>query len=170
MRARLLPIVALVPAAAALAVMTPTDARGQVSPSRPPAQEVVPPALYDTAGTAWVYASYFRIAWPRVDSLIKLNRYFPAWRARAIEMGCFVDATLLIHHTGTEYNVVSSRTYASFARIGPGGGTGACTNRAWRETVPDSTLRAAINHGQEWVFGDAPHYDVIYWVPYPGRR
>ncbi len=134
------------------------------------AQEATPPSLYDTTGTAWVYASYFRIPWPRVDSLLKLRRFLPAWRTRAAQMGCFLDSQLLIHQTGNEYNVVVSTTYDSFRKIGPGSGTGACTTRAWRETVPDSTLRAAINAGNDWVFGDAAHYDVIYWIPYPTRR
>jgi hypothetical protein len=132
-------------------------------------QEAAPPALYDTTGTAWVYASYFRVPWPRVDSLIKLQRFRPAWRARAVEMGCYLDSQLLIHQTGNEYNVVLSTTYASFRNIGPGSGSGACANGAWRETVPDSTLRAALQQGNNWVFGDAAHYDVIYWIPYPTR-
>lgn len=152
--------------------LTVTTLLGFVVATPPPAaaQEAMAPSMYDTTGTAWVYASYFRIPWPRVDSLLKLERFRPAWRERAIAMGCFVDATLLIHHTGNEYNVVFSTTHDSFRRIGPGGGSGACGNRAWQEVMPDSTMRAAIQEGRNWVFGDAKHYDVIYWIPYPARR
>jgi len=135
-----------------------------------PAQEATPPALYDTTGTAWVYASYFQIPWSRVDSLIKLERFRPAWRARGIAMGCFLDSELMVHHTGSEYNVVFLTTFPSFRYIGPGGQAPGCGTRAWRETVPDSTLRAAIQKGNDWVYDEAGHYDVIYWLPYPGRR
>ena len=140
------------------------------APPRALAQEAKPPALYDTTGTAWVYASYHRVPWSRVDSLVKLNRFRPAWRDRAVEMGCFLDSQLLIHQTGNEYNVVLSTTYPSFRYIGPGGERAGCANQAWSATVPDSTLRAAIQAGNSWVYSDASHYDVIYWVPYPRRR
>lgn len=134
------------------------------------AQEARAPAIYDTTGTAWVYASYYRIPWPRVDSLIKLQSLRPAWRTRAIEMGCVADWTFLIHQTGNEYNVVFSTTHRSFRSLEPGGESATCRDRAWRAVVPDSATRAAIAQGMSWVYGDAPHYDVIYWVPYPARR
>ncbi|HUF31366.1 MAG TPA: hypothetical protein VMM77_12010 [Gemmatimonadaceae bacterium] len=134
------------------------------------AQEANAPRLYDTTATHWVYASYHQVPWSRVDSLLKLERFRPAWRARAIAMGCFVDSQLLIHQTGNEYNVVNSRTYSSYRDFGPGGQQSGCAARAWRETIPDSTLRTSIARGRAWVYGDVAHYDVIYWVPYPRRR
>lgn len=151
-----------------LAVPVILIAMALAAPRPAPAQEAR--SLFDTTGTAWVYASYFRVPWPRVDSLLKLERFRSAFRERGQQLGCFLDTQLLIHQTGNEYNVVQSTTYASFRNIGPGSGTGACTNRAFREVVPDSTQRAAIQAGNNWVYGDAAHYDVIYWVPYPGRR
>ncbi len=136
----------------------------------PSAQAAKPRALYDTTGTAWVYATYSRVPWSRLDSLLKLQRYLPAFRARGIALGCFLDAELLIHHTGGEYNVVAMYTYPSFRSIGPGSGTGACNARAFREAVPDSAERAAYQAGQRWVFMDTTHYDEIYWVAYPSQR
>lgn len=136
---------------------------------RAAAQESRAPTLYDTTGTAWVYASYYRVPWPRVDSLIKLQRFRPAWRDRAVAMGCFLDSSLLIHHTGNEYNVVVSTAYSSFRDIGPGSPRTGCTGEAWRAAVPDSSLRAAIAAGNRWVYDNVPHYDQIFWLPYPRR-
>lgn len=136
---------------------------------RAAAQEPRAPALYDTTGTAWVYASYYRVPFSRVDSLLKLQRFRPAWRDRAVAMGCFLDTGLLIHHTGNEYNVVVSTTYASFRDIGPGAPRAGCAGEAWRAVVPDSAMRAAISAGNRWVYENVAHYDQIFWLPYPRR-
>ncbi len=158
--------VAWLVAAVVAAAWVPQGASAQGSS----AQAARPRPLYDTTGTAWVYVSYSRVPWSRVDSLLKLQRYLPVFRARGIALGCFLDAQLLIHHTGGEYNVVAMYTYATFKSIGPGSGTGACNARAFREAVPDSAERAAYQAGQQWVFRDTNHYDEIYWVAYPSQR
>ena len=84
------------------------------------AQGAIPPAIYDTTGTAWTYAIYLAVPWPKVDSLVKLERFHSAWRDRSIEMGCFLDHVFLIHQTGDEYNVLYATTYDSPRPIRPG--------------------------------------------------
>ncbi len=121
-------------------------------------------SLYDQAGRL-VYASYFKIPWSRVDSLIQLESIRDAVTAKGRELGCYVDREFLIHHTGSEYNVIYKIYYEQWSW--PSGNPG-CGARAYRAAVPDSTQRAAINAGNQWVFGDeAEHRDEIYWEPYP---
>ena len=141
----------------ALSFPTPQPSFGQEAEERR--------ALYDDVGR-FVYVNYFNIPWPKVDSLIQLNSIYNAVTEKGIEMGCFVDREFLIHQTGDEHNVVFKRYYEDWAGMTPGTG---CTGRAYRAVVPDSAQRAAIDAGNQWVFGDAAHRDVIYWQPYPKR-
>ena len=131
------------------------------------AQGAIPPAIYDTTGTAWTYAIYLAVPWPKVDSLVKLERFHSAWRDRSIEMGCFLDHVFLIHQSGDEYNVLYATSYRSPRPLVPGSGVQECRQQAWEEIVPDSTLRAEIQAGRDYVNGDYKHYDRIWWVPYP---
>jgi len=121
------------------------------------------PQPYDESGV-WVYASYMKVPWSRIDSLMVLQHgTAPAWREKAIEMGCFLDWQMLIHHTGSEYNVVYLTTYDSWEHLTPGRG---CGNTAWQEVMPDSTARAAVEAGLQWVHDEYKHYDEIYWQPF----
>jgi len=120
-------------------------------------------SLYDTTGV-FVYTSFNKVPWSRVDSLIQLNRMSPTVRDMAIEMGCYLDRRMMIHHTGTEFNVVVMTSYPTWQSIMSRSG---CGGRAFRAAVPDSALRRAINEGNNWVFGENEHRDIIYWEPYP---
>jgi hypothetical protein len=120
-------------------------------------------SLYDDAGH-YVYVSYFKIPWAKVDSLIQLQNIWNAVTGKGRELGCFVDREFLIHQTGTEYNVVFKTYYKDWASINEG-----CGGRAFRAAVPDSAQRTAINAGNQWVFDGVEHRDVIYWEPYPNK-
>ncbi len=106
----------------------------------------------------WVYTSFFKIPWERVDSLTELQKLYP-WREKAKEMGCHLDRQVLVHHTGSEYNIVIMTTYATWKDMAPGGG---CGQRVFEALEPDSTRRAEVNAGFNWVYTDVEHRDVIY--------
>ncbi len=115
----------------------------------------------DAAEQPYIYASYWKIPWDRVDSLTKLNKLYPVV-AKAKELGTILDRTWLVHHTGNEYNVVLSTRFASWEAIGQGARMG----EAFRALEPDSLRRAEVNAGYNWVFDPAvtSHYDIIYQV------
>lgn len=122
--------------------------------------------LYDASGRL-VYVSYLKVPWARVDSLIQLESVYNAVTEKGIELGCYDDREFLIHQTGSEYNVVYKTYYKKWSWPFANDGCGA---RAYRAAVPDSVQRAAINAGNQWVFGgDMEHRDEIYWEPYPGN-
>ena len=115
----------------------------------------------DTPPERWVYASYWKMPWDRMDSLTKLNKLYPVV-AKAKELGTILDRVMLVHHTGNEYNLVVSTAFPSWEAIGKGARFG----EAFRALEPDSLRRAEVNAGFNWVFrpeGTA-HYDVIYQV------
>jgi hypothetical protein len=107
----------------------------------------------------YVYSSYWKIPWDRVDSLTKLNKLYPVV-AKAKELGTIVNRVWLVHHTGNEYNVVISTVFSSWEAMGQGARIG----QAFRALEPDSLRRAEINAGYGWVFDPAvtSHYDIIY--------
>ncbi len=110
-----------------------------------------------------VYINQNQIPWDRIDSLTTLLQSRPQWTAKAKELGHILDEKFLIHMHGDEWNVVVITAYPSwtaFANLSPG----------WRGEVarmvePDSTRRAAINAGYDWVFAGTMHRDNIYRVP-----
>jgi hypothetical protein len=144
--------IVVVLAATGVLVSAPKSAFGQ--------EQEEAPQLYDDSGV-WVYATFLKVPWSEVDSLLKLSRYAPAILEKGKEMGCYLDQEMLIHHTGTEYNVVYMTTYASFDDLGPGDDCG-----AFEAVVPDSTERAALDDGFEYVLDGYKHYDIIYWQPF----
>jgi hypothetical protein len=73
---------------------------------------------------------------------------------------------MLIHHTGTERNVVFMTYFANWDDMTPGDD---CEDRAFQAVVPDSTQRETMNEGFNWVFEDATHRDIIYWEAYPNK-
>ncbi len=107
----------------------------------------------------WVYASFYKVPWERIDSLTKLQKLYP-WTEKAKEMGCLLDRSVLVHAYGSEYNVVIMRYYASWEDIE---GTG-CGQRAFEALEPDSTRRAEVDAGFNWVYQGTEHRDEIYRV------
>ncbi len=120
--------------------------------------------VYDAQGR-YVYATFQTVNWNRVDSLVQLRAaVFPAVRAKAIEMGCYLDQQMLIHHTGNAQNVVTLTYYPTWEAVNNTG----CQGRAFVAAIPDSARRAAVVAGNNWVFeGGGAHNDIIYWEPNP---
>ncbi len=88
-------------------------------------------SLYDKPGI-YVYVSYFKIPWARIDSLIQLNSTYNAVTKKGREMGCYADRKMLIHQTADEYNVVFKTYHEKWYRVRPGTG---CGQRAFRAVL-----------------------------------
>jgi len=106
-------------------------------------------SIYDDSGII-VSVSSFKVPWARVDSLLQLNKIRNAVTEKGREMGCYLDRQFLIHHIGDEYNVVYKTYRSGLHWPNPNPGRG---NRAFQAVVTDSTQRAAIVAGRNWVFG-----------------
>ena len=113
----------------------------------------------DAPPERWVYSTYWKIPFDRIDSLTKLSKLYPTV-AKAKELGTILDRVVLVHHTGNEYNLVISTVYPSWEAIGKGSGMG----EAFRALEPDSLRRAEVGAGFNWVFSGTAHYDIIYLV------
>jgi hypothetical protein len=134
----------LIVSALALLVFWPGAARGQ---EQQPAQQPY-----------WV-VSYYEVPWARVDSLVKLYRQH---RIPVVEeakrAGTILDYRILIHHFGSEENVVIMEKYPSWEAIDRGTGFGEAARRLGR----DEEAQRQISEGFDWVFEGVPHRDEIY--------
>lgn len=107
--------------------------------------------------TAYWYVSHYQIPWAKVDSLVSLEKtYSPQIReATTPEQTGVLDRKLLIHDTGTEYNVVIMTKYPSWNAI-----------RAETDVLelvfPDEAERSTIQEAYGWIFEDTDHRDAIY--------
>jgi len=107
----------------------------------------------------WVYASFYKVPWERVDSLTALQKLYP-WAEKAVEMGHILDFKMLVHHTGDEYNIVVMTFFPSWEAIDEGAWWG----DVFEALEPDAERRAEVNDGFNWVLGGFKHYDNIYRV------
>ena len=105
--------------------------------------------------TPYWYASYFSIDWTRTDSLTKLWKLTEPVRELQKENGEILEWLGLVHHTGNEQNVVVMTKYPSWKAIN-------AQSDALESVFPNAAERARLNDGFNWVFGAAPHQDVIY--------
>jgi hypothetical protein len=107
----------------------------------------------------WVYVSFYKVPWDRIDSLTALNKLYP-WTEKAVEMGHILDFKMLVHDTGDEYNIVWMTFFPSWEAMGEG--------TRWTEVFealePDAERRAEVNEGFNWVYRGTQHYDNIYQV------
>lgn len=109
--------------------------------------------------TPYWYVTYHKLQWNRVDSLQKLaSKYTKLIVAQAKKNGTILDYNFLIHHTGSDSNVVIMIKYPSWAAIGEGSGFG----KAFKEIEPDKEKRDAISASYGWCFEGSTHTDTIY--------
>ncbi|NIS65020.1 MAG: hypothetical protein GTO05_07660 [Gemmatimonadales bacterium] len=113
----------------------------------------------EAAERPWVYASFYKVPWERVDSLTALNKLYP-WVEKAVEMGHILGFKMLVHHTGDEYNIVLMTFFPSWEAIGEG----ARWSEVFEALEPDAERRAEVDDGFDWVFQGTKHYDIIYRV------
>ena len=108
--------------------------------------------------TPYWYVTQWQIAWPRVDSLISLEKQYSPQIREAVgpEETNLLDRKVLIHDTGTKWNVMIMNKYSSWSAI--------------RDDPPVNVMERVFpgEEGEEiseaygWVFEGATHYDAIY--------
>jgi hypothetical protein len=106
----------------------------------------------------FVYLTHYEIPFERVDSLQKLIRtYSIPMTDEAKKSGTLLDEKWLIHHTGTEYNVLQIRHWRNWEAINADTTIGRAMRRLW----PDSGRRVDINRAFGEMLAGA-HRDAIY--------
>lgn len=109
--------------------------------------------------TPYWYVTYHKLQWNRVDSLQKLAaKYTKLIVAQAKKNGTILDYNFLIHHTGSDSNVVIMIKYPSWDAIDKGAGFG----KAFKEIEPDEEKRKEIGKAYNWCFEGSTHTDTIY--------
>lgn len=104
------------------------------------------------------YVSMYNIPWAKADSMDTLVEKDQALVAEAIARGRFLDAKVLRHHTGSEWNYVLMTKYADWASIDEGGGLNALAEEMWGEEAAQARQDA-----YSYVFqGATAHRDYIY--------
>lgn len=108
--------------------------------------------------TPYWYVSHYQMAWPKVDSLTSLEKeYSPQIREVVTpEETGVLDRKVLIHDTGTKWNVVIMTKYPSWAAIREEPSVNVV------ERVFPGEEGERINEAYGWVFEGATHYDAIY--------
>lgn len=105
------------------------------------------------------YVSQYQVDFRKIDSLQKLLRTYQIPLAEeARKAGVLLDEKWMIHHTGTEYNVLHLRHLRNWEAINGDTTVGNARRRLW----PDSGRRADINRAFAEIYGAAPHRDAIY--------
>ncbi len=110
----------------------------------------------DDADPYW-YVSVYSVPWSMVDSLGKLIDKDMVLVEAAIERGHFVESKTLIHHTGSEWNVVFMTKYADWASIDANPGLAGIAEEMW-----GAEARQARGDAYNEIFGDGAHRDYIY--------
>lgn len=105
--------------------------------------------------TPYWYVNYFTIDWTRTDSLIKLWTLTEPVRELRKKNGEILEWLGLMHNTGNEHNVVIMTKYPSWSAIN-------ADSKATETVFTNAAERARLNDGFNWVFGAAPHQDVIF--------
>lgn len=107
--------------------------------------------------TAYWYVTQWQIPWAKVDSLRSLEeQYTPAIEEAAREVeGTLLDRKVLIHDTGTEWNVMILSKYPSWQAIRD-------DVNVFERAFPDEAQREGIDEAFSWVFEGALHRDAIY--------
>ena len=115
-------------------------------------------AQQETDSPVW-YVSHYKVPWARVDSLVTLEQQY-AQRVReelTPEQTGILDRKVLIHDTGTEWNVVIMTKYPSWAAVREEPPVNAM------ETLwPDEEERERIQAAFNWVYEGTEHRDAIY--------
>lgn len=105
------------------------------------------------------YLTQYQVDFQKIDSLQKLLRTYTLPLAEeAKKSGVVLDEKWLIHHTGTEYNVLQLRHVRSWEAINSDTTVGRAMRRLW----PDSGRRVDINRAFAEMLSGAPHRDAIY--------
>ena len=111
--------------------------------------------------TPYWYASYSKIEWAKVDSLVKFaEKYLTPIAEKAIKKGRILDYHLLLHHTGGEYNVTYMAKYPSFAAMENGWGW---LTKTYYEMESDEKLQKEFQAERAYVMNGFIHYDEIYY-------
>ena len=113
----------------------------------------------------WVI-SYYKVDWPKVDSLVALQRAYTAPTNTALrEAGVLSDWKVLVHNFAGTENVLYVWKYPSWAAIQD---TSAAA--IGRRLQPDSARRAAVGDAFRGVAGSGEHRDGIYTQVLPAPR
>lgn len=105
------------------------------------------------------YVTQYQLDFQKVDSLQKLIRtYSIALADEAKKSGTLLDEKWMIHHTGTEYNVLQMRHWRNWEALNADTTIGRAMRRLW----PDSGRRVDINRAFAEMLSAAPHRDAIY--------
>ena len=109
--------------------------------------------------TAYWYVTQYQVDFRLTDSL---SRMLKAHRTPFVEelkrSGNLLEERWLLHHTGSEWNVLHIRKYPTWAAMNDP----ATANAALRKAFPDSVRRAAINNAFQGIFQASAHRDGIY--------
>jgi hypothetical protein len=105
------------------------------------------------------YISQYQVDWRMADSLQKLLRAYTIPIAdEAKKAGNLLDDKWLIHHTGTEYNVMHLRHMRTWEALN----NDTTVRVATRRLFPDSVQRATFSRAFTGIFQGGGHRDAIY--------
>lgn len=108
--------------------------------------------------TPYWYVSQYQIDFRLTDSLSKLIKATSGVREEWKRAGLLPEERWLLHHTGSEWNVLHIRKYPSWAAIADQ----TPLMSAMRKVYPDSVRRAALEKAFQGIFDEARHRDDIY--------
>ena len=112
--------------------------------------------------TSYWYVSYSKVTGAKVDSLVNFSKkYLIPIAEETKKKGTILDYKMLIHHTGTEYNVVYMVKYPSFSTMEYG--IAGWLLPTFKEMEPDKEKQMAFRAAQQYVTDGFIHYDEIYW-------
>jgi hypothetical protein len=109
--------------------------------------------------TAYWYVTQYQVDFRLTDSLGKMLK---AHRTPIVEelkrSGNLLEDRWLLHHTGSEWNVLHIRKFPTWAAMNDN----AAGMAAVQKVFPDSARRTAINRAFQGIFQANPHRDGIY--------
>ncbi len=108
--------------------------------------------------TAYWYVTHFQVDFRLTDSLSRLLKANTGVRDELKRSGNLLEERWLLHHTGSEWNVLRIRKFPNWAAINDN----AAVTAAVRKVFPDSAQRAANNRAFQGIFQASPHRDGIY--------
>ncbi len=108
---------------------------------------------------AYWYVSHYRVSWAKIDSLTSFVRNDEELIGEGISRGNFLEAKVLVHHTGDEWNVVFMTKYPSWEAIDADPGLGPLAEEMW-----GAERRQARSDAFDYLTQEAggAHRDYIY--------
>ena len=108
--------------------------------------------------TAYWYLTQHQIDFRLADSLGRMLKTVSGVNEERKRSGHLLEERWLLHHTGTEWNVLRIQKFPNWAAISDD----APVNAAFRKVFPDSARRDAITKAFGGIFQANAHRDAIY--------